>query len=224
MRIDIITVLPEMIEGAVHTSILKRAQDKGLAEIVLHNLRDYTLNKHKRVDDYPFGGEAGMVLQIEPIDRCISHLKSQRNYDEVIFTTPDGEQFTQKTANELSLLNNIIILCGHYKGVDYRVREHLITREISIGDFVLTGGELAAAIIADAVVRVIPGVIGDEQSALSDSFQDNLLAPPVYTRPAEYNGWRVPDILLSGHERKIDEWRLEQAHERTKRLRPDLLK
>lgn len=224
MRIDIITVLPEMIEGAVHTSILKRAQDKGLAEIVLHNLRGYTLNKHKRVDDYPFGGEAGMVLQIEPIDRCISHLKSQRNYDEVIFTTPDGEQFTQKTANELSLLNNIIILCGHYKGVDYRVREHLITREISIGDFVLTGGELAAAIIADAVVRVIPGVIGDEQSALSDSFQDNLLAPPVYTRPAEYNGWRVPDILLSGHERKIDEWRLEQAHERTKRLRPDLLK
>lgn len=224
MRIDIITVLPEMIEGAVHTSILKRAQDKGLAEIVLHNLRDYTLNKHKRVDDYPFGGEAGMVLQIEPIDRCISHLKSQRSYDEVIFTTPDGEQFTQKTANELSLLNNIIILCGHYKGVDYRVREHLITREISIGDFVLTGGELAAAIIADAVVRVIPGVIGDEQSALSDSFQDNLLAPPVYTRPAEYNGWRVPDILLSGHERKIDEWRLEQAHERTKRLRPDLLK
>lgn len=224
MRIDIITVLPEMIEGAVHTSILKRAQDKGLAEIVLHNLRDYTLNKHKRVDDYPFGGEAGMVLQIEPIDRCISHLKSQRSYDEVIFTTPDGEQFTQKNANELSLLNNIIILCGHYKGVDYRVREHLITREISIGDFVLTGGELAAAIIADAVVRVIPGVIGDEQSALSDSFQDNLLAPPVYTRPAEYNGWRVPDILLSGHERKIDEWRLEQAHERTKRLRPDLLK
>lgn len=224
MRIDIITVLPEMIEGVVHTSILKRAQDKGLAEIVLHNLRHYTLNKHKRVDDYPFGGEAGMVLQIEPIDRCISHLKSQRDYDEVIFTTPDGEQFTQKTANELSLLNNIIILCGHYKGVDYRVREHLITREISIGDFVLTGGELAAAIIADAVVRVIPGVIGDEQSALSDSFQDNLLAPPVYTRPAEYNGWRVPDILLSGHERKIDEWRLEQAHERTKRLRPDLLK
>lgn len=223
MRLDIITVLPEMIEGAVHTSILKRAQDKGLAEIVLHNLRDYTLDKHRRVDDYPFGGEAGMVLQIEPIDRCISHLKSQRDYDEVIFTTPDGEQFTQRTANELSLLKNIIILCGHYKGVDYRVREHLITREISVGDFVLTGGELAAAIIADAVVRVIPGVIGDEQSALSDSFQDNLLAPPVYTRPSDYNGWRVPDVLLSGHERKIAEWRLEQAHERTKRLRPDLL-
>lgn len=223
MRIDIITVLPEMIEGTINCSILKRAQDKGLVEFGLHNLRHYTLDKHKRVDDYPFGGEAGMVLQIEPIDRCINHLKSQRHYDEVIFTTPDGEQFTQKTANELSLLKNIIILCGHYKGVDYRVREHLITREISIGDFVLTGGELAAAIIADAVVRVIPGAIGDEQSALSDSFQDNLLAPPVYTRPAEYNGWRVPDILLSGHERHIAEWRLEQAHERTKRLRPDLM-
>ena len=224
MRIDIITVLPEMIEGAISTSILKRAQDKGLAEIKLHNLRDYTLDKHNRVDDYPFGGEAGMVLQIEPIDRAISHLKSQRDYDEVIFTTPDGEQFTQNSANQLSMMKNIIILCGHYKGVDYRVREHLITREISIGDFVLTGGELAAAIIADAVVRVIPGVIGDEQSALSDSYQDNLLAPPVYTRPSEYKGWKVPDVLLSGHERKIDEWRLEQSIERTKRLRPDLLK
>lgn len=223
MRIDIITVLPEMIEGALNCSILKRAQDKGLVQFGLHNLRDYTLDKHRRVDDYPFGGEAGMVLQIEPIDRCISHLKSQRDYDEVIFTTPDGEQFSQKTANELSLLENLIILCGHYKGVDYRVREHLVTREISIGDFVLTGGELAAAMIADAVVRVIPGAIGDEQSALSDSFQDNLLAPPVYTRPAEYKGWRVPDVLLSGHERKIAEWRLGQAHERTKRLRPDLL-
>lgn len=223
MRIDIITVLPEMIAGAINTSILKRAQEKGLAEFALHNLRDYTLDKHKRVDDYPFGGEAGMVLQIEPIDRAISHLKSQRDYDEVIFTTPDGEQFTQNTANQLSMMKNIIILCGHYKGVDYRVREHLITREISIGDFVLTGGELAAAIIADAVVRVIPGVIGDEQSALSDSFQDNLLAPPVYTRPAEYKGWRVPDVLLSGHERKIDEWKLEQSIERTKQLRPDLL-
>lgn len=223
MRIDILTVLPEMIERALNCSILKRAQEKGLAQFELHNLRDYTLDKHRRVDDYPFGGEAGMVLQIEPIDRCIAHLKAQHHYDEVIFTTPDGEQFTQKTANELSLRQNIIILCGHYKGVDYRVREHLITREISIGDFVLTGGELAAAMIADAVVRVIPGVIGDEQSALSDSFQDNLLAPPVYTRPAEYNGWRVPDVLLSGHERKIAEWRLEQAHERTRRLRPDLL-
>lgn len=222
MRIDIITVLPEMIEGALNCSILKRAQDKGLVQFGLHNLRDYTLDKHRRVDDYPFGGEAGMVLQIEPIDRCISHLKSQRDYDEVIFTTPDGEQFSQKTANELSLLENLIILCGHYKGVDYRVREHLVTREISIGDFVLTGGELAAAMIADAVVRVIPGAIGDEQSALSDSFQDGLLAPPVYTRPAEYKGWRVPDVLLSGHERKIGEWRHEQSLERTRRLRPDL--
>jgi len=223
MRIDIITVLPEMIEGALNCSILKRAQEKGLVQFGLHNLRDYTLDKHRRVDDYPFGGEAGMVLQIEPIDRCITHLKSLRDYDEVIFTTPDGEKFTQKVANELSLKENFIILCGHYKGVDYRVREHLVTREISIGDFVLTGGELAAAMIADAVVRVIPGAIGDEQSALSDSFQDNLLAPPVYTRPAEYKGWRVPDILLSGHERKIAEWRLEQAPERTRRLRPDLL-
>lgn len=223
MRIDIITVLPEMIEGVINTSILKRAQEKNLAEFQLHNLRDYTLDKHRRVDDYPFGGEAGMVLQIEPIDRAIAHLKSQRDYDDVIFTTPDGEQFTQSTANKLSMKKNLIILCGHYKGVDDRVREHLITREISIGDFVLTGGELAAAIIADAVVRLIPGVIGDEQSALSDSFQDNLLAPPVYTRPSDYKGWKVPDVLLSGHERKIDEWRLEQSIERTKRLRPDLL-
>ncbi|NLX81045.1 MAG: tRNA (guanosine(37)-N1)-methyltransferase TrmD [Proteiniphilum sp.] len=224
MRIDIITVLPEMLDGPINTSILKRAQDRGLVEFGVHNLRDYTLDKHNRVDDYPYGGEAGMVLQIEPIDRCISALKAKRDYDEVIFTTPDGEQFVQGTANELSLKQNIIILCGHYKGVDYRVREHLITREISIGDFVLTGGELAAAIIADAVVRIIPGVIGDEQSALSDSFQDNLLAPPVYSRPAEYKGWRVPDILLSGHERKIAEWKLDQSQERTKRLRPDLLK
>lgn len=224
MRIDIIAVLPEMLDGPINTSILKRAQDRGLVEFGVHNLRDYTLDKHNRVDDYPYGGEAGMVLQIEPIDRCISALKAKRDYDEVIFTTPDGEQFVQGTANELSLKQNIIILCGHYKGVDYRVREHLITREISIGDFVLTGGELAAAIIADAVVRIIPGVIGDEQSALSDSFQDNLLAPPVYSRPAEYKGWRVPDILLSGHERKIAEWKLDQSQERTKRLRPDLLK
>lgn len=223
MRIDIITVLPEMIEGAINTSILKRAQEKGLAELELHNLRDYTLDKHRRVDDYPYGGEAGMVLQIEPIDRAISYLKSQRTYDEVIFTSPDGELFTQSVANELSLLNNIIILCGHYKGVDYRVREQLITREISVGDFVLTGGELPAAMIADAVVRLIPGAIGDEQSALSDSFQDGLLAPPVYTRPAEYKGWKVPDVLLSGHERKIQDWKQEQAIERTKNLRPDLL-
>lgn len=224
MRIDIITVLPEMIDGAINTSILKRAQEKGYVTFELHNLRDFTLDKHKRVDDYPYGGEAGMVLQIEPIDRVITYLKSQRDYDEVIFTTPDGEQFVQSTANELSLLKNIIILCGHYKGVDYRVREHLITREISIGDFVLTGGELAATIIADATVRLIPGVIGDEQSALSDSFQDDLLAPPVYTRPANYNGWEVPEILLSGHERKIQDWKHEQSIERTKRIRPDLLR
>ena len=223
MRIDIITVLPEIIDGAINCSILKRAQDKGLVELELHNLRDYGIGKHRRVDDYPFGGEAGMVMQIEPIDNAIAHLKSQRDYDEVIFTTPDGEKFTQSAANQLSLMKNIIILCGHYKGIDFRIREHLITREISIGDFVLTGGELAAAVIADAVVRLIPGVIGDEQSALSDSFQDNLLAPPVYTRPAEYKGWRVPDILLSGHDRKIDEWRIEQAISRTKKLRPDLL-
>ena len=224
MRIDIITVLPEMIEGFINTSILKRAQDEGLVAFELHNLRDYTLDKHKRVDDYPYGGEAGMVLQIEPIDRTITNLKSQRDYDEVIFTTPDGEKFSQSTANEISLLNNIIILCGHYKGVDYRVREHLITKEISIGDFVLTGGELAAAIIADAVVRLITSAIGDEQSALSDSFQDNLLAPPVYTRPADYKGWTVPEVLLSGHEKKIQEWRHEQSVERTKHLRPDLIR
>ncbi|OJU52955.1 MAG: tRNA (guanosine(37)-N1)-methyltransferase TrmD [Bacteroidales bacterium 45-6] len=223
MRIDIITVLPEMLEGSINCSILKRARDKGLVEIHLHNLRDYSTDKHHRVDDYPFGGEAGMVMTIEPIDNAISALKAQRNYDEVIYTSPDGDLFDQKTANSLSLLENIIILCGHYKGIDYRVREHLITKEISIGDFVLTGGELAAAMIADAVVRVIPGAIGDEQSALSDSFQDNLLAPPVYTRPAEYKGWRVPDILLSGHEAKINDWKHEQAVERTLRLRPDLL-
>ena len=224
MRIDILTVLPEMIDGAINCSILKRAQDKGLVKFGLHNLRDYGIGKHRRVDDYPFGGEAGMVMQIEPIDNAIAYLKSQRNYDEIIFTSPDGEKFTQNTANELSLKQNIIILCGHYKGIDFRIREHLITREISIGDFVLTGGELAAAMIADAVVRVIPGAIGDEQSALSDSFQDNLLAPPVYTRPADYKGWKVPDVLLSGHERKIDDWRMEQSISRTKKLRPDLLK
>ncbi|MBO7317868.1 MAG: tRNA (guanosine(37)-N1)-methyltransferase TrmD [Bacteroidales bacterium] len=223
MRIDIITVLPELLESPLNNSILKRAQDKGLAEIVVHNLRDFTLDKHRRVDDYPFGGEAGMVMQIEPVDRAISFLKSQRDYDEVIFTSPDGDVFDQPMANSLSMLNNIIILCGHYKGIDYRIREHLITREISIGDYVLTGGEMPAAIIADAIVRLIPGAIGDEQSALSDSFQDNLLAPPVYTRPAEYKGWRVPDVLLSGHQRKIDEWKHEQAVERTRRLRPELL-
>ncbi|MDE5664171.1 MAG: tRNA (guanosine(37)-N1)-methyltransferase TrmD [Muribaculaceae bacterium] len=223
MRIDIITVLPEMFESPLNCSILKRARDKGLAEIHVHNLRDYTINKHRKVDDYPFGGEAGMVMGIQPIDACISALKAERDYDEVIFMTPDGARFDQPMANSLSLLNNIIILCGHYKGIDYRVREHFITREISIGDYVLTGGELPALCVTDALVRLIPGVIGDEQSALSDSFQDNLLAPPVYTRPAEYNGWRVPDILLSGHEAKIAEWRYEQALERTRRLRPDLL-
>lgn len=223
MRIDIITVLPELLDGPLNNSILKRAQDKGLAEIVVHNLRDFTLDKHRRVDDYPFGGEAGMVMQIEPVDRAISYLKEQRHYDEVIFTSPDGDMFDQPMANSLSMLENIIILCGHYKGIDYRIREHLITREISIGDYVLTGGEMPAAIIADAIVRLIPGAIGDEQSALSDSFQDNLLAPPVYTRPAEYKGWRVPDVLLSGHQRKIDEWKHAQAVERTRRLRPGLL-
>ena len=223
MRIDIITVLPEMIESPLNCSILKRAQQKGLAEIVVHNLRDYSLDRHRHVDDYPFGGEAGMVMQIEPIDRCISALKEQRSYDEVIFVTPDGEKFDQPMANALSLSKNLIILCGHYKGIDYRVREHLITREITIGDYVLTGGELPAVIITDAIVRLIPGAIGDEQSALSDSFQDNLLAPPVYTRPAEYKGWRVPDILLSGHQAKIDEWKQEMALKRTRELRPDLL-
>lgn len=224
MRIDIITVLPEMLESPLGCSILKRAQDKGLVELVVHNLRDYTTNRHRKVDDYPFGGDAGMVMQVEPVDRCISALKEQRHYDEVIFTAPDGEVLNQRMANNLSLLNNIIILCGHYKGVDYRIREHLITKEISIGDYVLTGGELPAAIIADAIVRLIPGAIGDEQSALSDSFQDNLLEPPVYTRPATYNGWSVPEILLSGHQAKIDEWKHEQSLERTARLRPDLLK
>ena len=223
MRIDILTVLPEMFDSPLGCSILQRAQNKGLVEFHIHNLRDYTTNKHRKVDDYPFGGEAGMVMQVEPIDRCISSLKEQREYDEVIFTSPDGERFDQPMANRMSLMNNIIILCGHYKGIDYRVREHLITKEISIGDYVLTGGELPAIIISDALVRLIPGAIGDEQSALYDSFQDSLLSAPDYTRPAEYKGWRVPDILLSGHEAKIAEWRHEQALERTRRLRPDLL-
>jgi tRNA (guanine37-N1)-methyltransferase len=223
MRIDILTVVPEMIEGPLNCSILKRAQERGFVEIHVHNLRDYTTNKHRKVDDYPFGGEAGMVMQIQPVDACISALKEQRDYDEVIFTAPDGETFNQSMANQLSMKENIIILCGHYKGVDQRVRDNLITKEISVGDYVLTGGELPAAIIADAVVRLLPGVIGDEQSALSDSFQDNLLGAPVYSRPAEYKGWKVPDILLSGHQAKIDEWRYNQALERTKKLRPDLL-
>ena len=223
IRIDIITVLPELLQSPLNYSILKRAQDKKLVEIVVHNLRDYSLDKHRRVDDYPFGGEAGMVMQIEPVDRAITQLKSERNYDEVIFTTPDGERFDQPMANRLSMAGNLIILCGHYKGIDYRIREHFVTKEVTIGDYVLTGGELAAAIMCDAIVRLIPGAIGDEQSALSDSFQDNLLAPPVYTRPAEYKGWRVPDVLLAGHQRKIDEWKHEQSLERTRRLRPDLL-
>ena len=224
LRIDILTVMPEILESPLGYSIVKRAQDKGLAEIVVHNLHDYSLRPHRKTDDYPFGGEAGIVMQIEPVDRAIEALKAQRQYDEVIFMTPDGEQFTQATANALSLCHNLIILCGHYKGIDYRIREHLVTREITIGDYVLTGGELPAAIVADAIVRLLPGAIGDEQSALSDSFQDNLLAPPVYTRPADYKGWRVPDILLSGHQAKIDEWRYDMAVERTRRLRPDLLK
>lgn len=225
MRIDIITVIPELLDGPLSLSIIKRAQDKNLAQIHVHNLREYSTDtKHRRVDDYAFGFSAGMVLQIEPIDRIISQLKAERSYDEVIYTSPDGETFNQKIANQLSLQENLIILCGHYKGIDHRIREHLITREISIGDYVLTGGELAAAVISDAVVRLLPGVLSDEQSALSDSFQDDLLAPPVYTRPAEYKSWRVPDILLSGHERKIAEWEHAQAVERTKQLRPDLLK
>ena len=224
MRRDILTVLPEMLESPLGCSILKRAQQKGLVEFHVHNLRDYTTNRHRKVDDYPFGGEAGMVMQVEPVDRAIGALKAERDYDEVIFTSPDGDLLTQPMANRLSLLQNVIILCGHYKGIDWRIREHLVTKEISIGDYVLTGGEIPAVVIADAMVRLIPGAIGDEQSALSDSFQDNLLAPPVYTRPAEYNGWRVPDILLSGHEARIAEWRYEQSLERTRRLRPDLLK
>jgi tRNA (guanine37-N1)-methyltransferase len=224
MRIDIITVLPELLESPLSHSIVKRARNKGVVEIHIHNLRDFSTERHKRVDDYSFGGDAGMVMQIEPIDRAIEHLKSQREYDEVIYTSPDGELFTQKTANTLSTLKNIIILCGHYKGIDQRVRDHLITREISIGDYVLTGGELPAAIMVDAIVRLLPGGMSDEQSALTDSFQDNLLAPPVYTRPAEYKGWKVPDILLSGHTRLINDWQLEQSIERTKKLRPGLMK
>ena len=223
MRVDILTVLPEMIEPFISMSMLKRAQEKGLAEIVVHNLRDYTTNKWRRVDDYPFGGAAGMVMQIEPVERAIETLRSERPYDEVIFTSPDGDLLDQPTANSLSLKENIIILCGHYKGIDQRIRDHLITREISIGDYVLTGGELPAAVIADSIIRLIPGVLGDEESALSDSFQDNLLAPPIYTRPADWHGWRVPDVLLSGNERLIREWEYDRAVERTKELRPHLL-
>jgi tRNA (guanine37-N1)-methyltransferase len=224
MRIDVITVLPELLESPLNHSIVKRAKDKGLCEIVLHHLRDYSNDKHRRVDDYAFSGDAGMVMTIEPIYNVITELKSQRHYDEVIYTSPDGEKFSQGKANYISTLKNIIILCGHYKGIDQRVRDHLITREISVGDYVLTGGELAAAIIIDSAVRLLPGALGDEMSALTDSFQDNLLAPPVYTRPAEFNGWKVPDILLSGNTKLIDEWKMEQSLERTRKLRPDLLK
>ena len=224
MRIDILTVVQELLQSPLNESILKRAQQKGLVEIHIHNIRDYTFDKHRQVDDYPFGGEAGMVMKPEPIFRCVEALQAERSYDEIIYTSPDGVRYDQHEANRLSTLENIVILCGHYKGIDYRVREHLITREISIGDYVLTGGELAAAIIADSVIRIIPGAIGDEASALTDSFQDNLLAPPVYTRPAEFRGWRVPDVLLSGNFAEIDKWQEQQALERTERLRPDLLK
>lgn len=224
MRIDIITVLPELLAGPFSASILKRAQEKGLAEVHLHNLRDYSTNKQKSVDDYAFGGGAGMVMNIEPIDNCISSLKKDRAYDEVIFLTPDGEQLNQGISNQLSLKKNLMLLAGHYKGVDERVRQHLITREISIGDYVLSGGELAAAVLADSIIRLLPGVLNDETSALSDSFQDNLLAPPVYTRPAVYNSWKVPDLLRSGDLKSIEKWRHEQSLERTKTRRPDLFK
>jgi tRNA (guanine37-N1)-methyltransferase len=223
MRIDIITVLPQLLDGPLNHSIVKRARDKGLVDLHIHDLRDFSQDKHRRVDDYAFGGDAGMVMTIEPIHRAITHLTSQREYDEIIYTSPDGNKFNQREANRLALAGNLIILCGHYKGVDQRVRDQLVSREISIGDYVLTGGELAAAVITDSVVRLLPGAISDETSALSDSFQDGLLAPPVYTRPSEYKGWKVPDILLSGHAAKIDHWKHEQSLERTSRLRPDLL-
>lgn len=224
MRIDIISAVPQLLESPLNHSIVKRAQEKGLVEIFIHNLHDYSYDKRRNVDDYAFGFSAGMVLKVEPIDRVISKLKQERHYDEIIYTSPDGEMFNQKIANQLSLLQNIIILCGHYKGVDQRVRDHLITREISVGDYVLTGGELPAAIMTDAIVRLLPGAIGDETSALFDSFQDNLLAPPVYTRPADFKGWKVPDVLLSGHEANIQQWLHEQSVERTRKQRPDLLK
>ena len=223
MRIDIITVLPELLHSPFDASIMKRAIEKGLVEVHFHNLRDYATNKYKSVDDYPYGGGAGMVMMIEPIDKCISQLKSEREYDEIIYMTPDGETLNQGMANTMSLCKNIVILCGHYKGVDQRVRDHLITKEISIGDYVLSGGELGAIILSDALIRLIPGVLSDETSALTDSFQDNLLAPPIYTRPANYNGWEVPPVLLSGHAANIDQWREEMAYEHTKNRRPDLL-
>ncbi len=224
MRIDIITVLPELIKSPFEHSILKRAYDKGLVEVNLIDLREYGVGKHRQVDDYAFGGGAGMVMMIEPIANCINNLKSQRTYDDIIYMTPDGETLNQKICNQLSLQKNLMVLCGHYKGVDQRLRDHFITREISIGDYVLSGGEIAAAAMCDAVIRLIPGVLNDETSALTDSFQDNLLAPPVYTRPAEYNGWGIPEILLSGHLQNIEKWRYEQSVERTKKRRPDLLK
>lgn len=224
MRIDIITVLPEILESPFNFSIIKRAKEKGLAEIHIHNLRDYSENKHRRVDDYSFGKGAGMVMAIQPIEKAIETLKSERSYDEIIFTTPDGNLFNQKTANTLSMKTNLMILCGHYKGIDQRIRDHFITMEISVGDYVLTGGELAAAIITDSIVRLLPGVLSDETSALTDSFQDNLLSPPVYTRPAEYKGMKVPEILLSGNDKMVDDWNHEQAIERTRLLRPDLYK
>jgi len=224
MRIDILTAIPELLTGPLDHSIIKRAKQKGLVEIHIHNLRDYTFDKHHTIDDYPFSGGGGMVMMIEPIDRALADLKSKTGYDEIIYTSPDGELFSQKMANRLSCMKNLVILCGHYKGVDQRVRDHLVTKEISIGDYVLTGGELAAAVIVDAVVRLLPGAISDEESALTDSFQDDLLAPPLYTRPSEYKGWKVPDILMSGNDREIENWKMDQAMERTRRLRPDLLK
>ena len=224
MRIDILTLFPELLSSPFETSILKRALTAGVAQVEFHNLRDYSTNKQKQVDDYPFGGGAGMVMMIEPIDRCITHLKKQRTYDAVIYLTPDGETLNQKIANRYATTQNLILLCGHYKGVDQRVRDHLITHEISIGDFVLSGGELAAAVFCDSVIRLLPGVLGDESSALTDSFQDDLLAPPIYTRPAQYKDWKVPDILTSGNTPKVEAWREEKAYERTQNLRPDLLK
>jgi tRNA (guanine37-N1)-methyltransferase len=223
MRLDIITCLPELFDGPLNQSIVKRSQNKGLVEIAIHNLREYSTDKHKNVDDYAFGGGAGMVLTIEPIDKCITKLKAERSYDEVIYMTPDGQTLNQNMANRLSLNQNLIILCGHYKGVDQRVRDYLITKEISIGDYVLSGGELAAMVLADSLIRLVPGVLNDESSALTDSFQDNLLAPPVYSRPAEYKGWKVPDILTSGHEAKIEQWRHDEAVKKTEERRPDLL-
>ena len=224
MRIDIISVVPELIKGFFDYSIIKRAIDKQLVEVFFHNLHDYANNAYRQIDDYQFGGGAGMVMMIEPIDKCITALKAERHYDEVIFLTPDGDTLQQKTANKLSLSENLIVLCGHFKGVDQRVRDHFITKEISIGDYVLSGGELGAAVLCDAVIRLIPGVLSDETSALTDSFQDNLLAPPVYTRPANYKGWEVPEVLTSGNTPKIEQWREEMAYQRTKERRPDLLK